>query len=265
MSFWGKRFTFDDTPCEAYELMMYDIGEGEEDFEMPGVGTIVEETVGKRWRSFYYGQKFEDKLTFQITFGPNEFRIDTDKFMDKTEVDAVASWMIGHSGYKWLEIEQDDMTYIRFRCIVTELSCVNDGKVCWGMRATVTCDSPYGYMYPQIQTFDVSRAGEINISNESSVNDYYYPKLVIEGLKGDLMLTTACELDRHFILSDIPAGTGRIIVDNDNMVLQSEDGLNLYKHFNFTFLRLHRGYNKIYIEGSCRIQFICEFPVNVGG
>ena len=44
MAFWGRTFVFDGIPCEAYDLMMYDVGDsGDEDAELASTATIDEE------------------------------------------------------------------------------------------------------------------------------------------------------------------------------------------------------------------------------
>ena len=126
MAFWGKAFVFNDFPCEEFGLMLYDIGN-----ETQGEGTfastvsIVEEVVGARWKPWFYGVRYEKKLQMDIIFGVDERRLDKEKYLDRYEIDEIASWLTGHDKYLWLEIEQEDMEYVRYHCMISELSIVS--------------------------------------------------------------------------------------------------------------------------------------------
>ena len=69
-------------------------------------------------------------------------------------------------------------------------------------------------------------------------------------------------------LTGLPGQTYTINVDNDNQIIWSDEipDFNFYDgHFNFEFFRLKRGDNNLKISGSGTVQFICSYPVNIGG
>ena len=180
MAFWGRTFVFDGIPCEAYDLMMYDVGDsGDEDAELASTATIDEETVGHRRKPYFYGVKYENKLTFEIVFGVNQRRLDAGKYLDRYEIDAIAGWLTGHDGYKWLEIEQPDARLIRYNCMITGLSLIQYGKVQWALRAEVTCDGPYAYKHPEETSYTVNGETNVTFYNESKINGYYMPDIEI--------------------------------------------------------------------------------------
>lgn len=266
MAFWGHKFLFNGIPCETFDLMMYDIGEntqGEGTFAH--TVTVHDEVVGKRWRPYYYGSTYANKQTFTIVFGVNQERIDSGRYLDRYELDAVASWLAGHDKYLWLEIEQDDMEYVRYRCMITALSTVSYGNIPWALNATVTCDSPYAYLYPQSYKYDVNGSLEFSFYNESSHNGFYYPKTDIVISSGsDFSITNLSDDGRTFSLSGLPA-VRDIYVDHDAGVITTDGELNLYPYFNFVFLRLKRGYNSLRVDGNGSLTIRCEFPINPGG
>lgn len=67
--------------------------------------------------------------------------------------------------------------------------------------------------------------------------------------------------------TDIPAGFANAVIsiDNQNQIITSSTGDNLYPYFNKKFFRLARGDNRLKITGTGKLKILCSFPVNVGG
>lgn len=267
MAFWGKAFLFNDYPCEDFGLMLYDIGG-----DAQGGGTfastvsIVEDVVGNRWKPYFYGVKYEKKLELEIVFGVNQRRLDEEKYLDRYEIDEIATWLTGHNEYKWLEIEQEDMEYVRYRCMVSDLSIVSYGQIPWAMKATIVCDSPYGYLYPQEFTYSVNGSAQFDFLNESSHNGFYMPILEIRPKGGGTFsIQNITDNGRTTTFTNIPASVSSVVVNNDTCVITNDQDLNLYPYFNFKFFRLARGYNTIKVTGNGTLIIRCEFPINAGG
>lgn len=270
MAFWGKAFVFDGVPCEEYDLMLYDVaGEEQGEGDFASTVSIVEEAVGGRWKPYFYGTQYNKRLTFDIVFGVNTERLDRDAYLDRYEISAVAAWLTGHDQYMWLEIDQDDMRYVRYKCMISALSIVTYGRIPWAMKATVVCDSPYGYLYPQEFTYEVEDSETFKLYNESSHNGYIMPEMEItmtgETGGGTVSIVNVSDGNREFKLTNMPATVEHITVDNDHCILKEDEGTNLYPYFNYNFFRLKKGYNKITITGTCTVKLKCEFPVNFGG
>jgi len=272
MSFPERHFVFDGTPCEAFDLVIYDIGDNDEEIDIASVASPVEETIGGRWRSYLYGINFENQQEISMTFGVNLKRLDSRKYLDRLEIDAISTWLTGHDTYKTLDIIQDDMTYVRYKVIVTSLKLIPYGTEVWAFRATFKCDNPYAYLQPityEIDTTDEG-SGELVIMNESSLNGFFYPVVTISGLDGDVTISNLSEPNneegtRAMRFYSVPIGTGDITVDCDRMLITTVNGINLYGVFNKTFLRLVRGVNRISVTGNCVVGVTCEYPVIMGG
>lgn len=266
MAFYGSAFVFDSTPCELYDLMMYDIGNQDEDVEITGVNTIEDETIGDKWKPYFYGTRPGAKLEFDITFGVNERRLDEDKYLDDWEIAEITSWLCGHKEYKWLYIDQMDKLLVGYKCMISNLRITRYGSIPWALTAHVTCDSPYAYLEAKEITYTVDGAGTIEIYNESSLNDWYCPKMTFTRTDGTAFsVKNEQDGNRGPALTDIPSSVTEIMIDNENYVIENDQAVNLYEGFNFEFLRLARGYNNITIEGTGTLTITCEFPINVGG
>lgn len=274
MAFYGRSFSFNGIPCENFDLMLYNIGEHKNPSRsFSSCTTIVESTTAKRWKPIFCGGKKEHKIEFSLVFGLSPHRLASHQHLDSGEFDAIANWLTGHNEYRWLEIDQDDMIGIRYRAIITSLKVIEYGLLPWAFEATVVCDGPYAYQYPQIFEYDVKNGDTITFYNESTINDYVYPKIevTISGF-GTVGAKDSCfaiinqsDNNRTFELSSSTLKNKTIMIDNDLGIMTSAEEDNPYQYFNCKFLRLVNGYNILSIVGSGKLKITCEFPVNVGG
>ncbi len=266
MSFWGCGFSYDGISCGSFGLMLYDIeGEGSDGDVPVSSVSIVDETVGSRWKPFFYGIKHEEKLEFEITFGLSMQRIEANQPLTRSEIAEVSSWISGHEKYKWLEFEEDDAENYMFRCIITQLRVVEYGKSMWAFRANVVCDSHFAYMRPKVYKHQIAGAKEITITNEGTLNGYYYPSISFRPNNGgSLQITNLSDNNRCLSLTNIPADITELVVDNENGVITCNNDTNMYEHFNFKFLRFKKGDNRLRIECNGEVKITCVYPVSVG-
>ena len=266
MSYFGRAFVFDDIPCETYDLMMYDIGNTDDDISIGGDMEIQDETVGDNWRPYFYGAKHGGKLEFDLIFGVNEWRIDHDKFLDRWELAEVSTWLVGHNTYKWLYIDQPDANLYGYRCMLSNLQITRYGSVPWAIKVHVTCDSPYAYLEAKHITYAVNGEKTFEVYNESSLNIPYYPIVHFNRTSGTAFsVKNEQDNNRGPELTNIPGSVTDITIDNEHCVITNDQSMNLYAGFNFQFLRLVRGYNHITITGTGTVTIECEYPINVGG
>lgn len=266
MAFFGKAFIFDSVPCEAYDLMMYNIGsEKQGGGGFASIPTIEEEAVGKKWKPYFYGVRFESKLEIEMVFGVNQRRLDDEKYLDRYELSEIASWLTGHEEYKWLDIEQEDMTHVRYHVICQGLSIVDYEMIPMALKATFICDCPYGYLRDEEYTYTVNGTSNISLFNKSSVNGYYMPNLEITQTGGTFSITNVTDGNRVFSFTSYPASVSKIYVDNEHGIITNNQDLNLYPYFNYKFFRLKRGMNQLTVAGNGTLKIKCSFPVNTGG
>ena len=265
MSYFGKAFVFDSTPCEMFDLMMYDIGDIDGNMDIPGSYEIEDELIGDKWKPYFYGAKHGGKLEFDIVFGVNERRIDHDKFLDRWELSEITTWLC-RKEYRWLYIDQPDMTLVGYRCMISKPQVTRYGTVPWALRAHVVCDSPYAYLEAKEIRCSVDGEKQLAVYNESSLNDWYLPNVTFIRAGGTAFaITNDRDNDRGPSFTDIPGSVSEITIDNEHCVINNDQGTDLYSGFNFQFLRLARGENNITITGNGTVLIRCEFPINVGG
>lgn len=267
MSFYGSSFSFDGISCEEYGLMLYDFDTHTQGDSKYAAGMkIMEDRLPMRSRSLFYGAYYEDPLEFTLIFGADEDAAANDIPIDRQDMEAIGSWLTGHNEYKWLVIDQPDMEGLRYRCLITDLETIEVAMCKWAFQCKVHCDSPYAYTLPKQFRYIVD--GELNVvlHSRSSVNDVYYPDVVIS-LDGcdTFRITNLSDNHRSAEFSGLTQTSDTITVSGNTGVVAAESGLNMYQNFNFVFPRLVRGDNHLKITGTGAISFICSFPVNIGG
>lgn len=268
MSFYGTEFIFDGTSSYEYGLCLYyQINNStQDDTGFASNVKMNEDRPARRSSSYCYGGTLEDSLEFKLVFGVTEERKADLGSFDRWEMQKISSWLTGYREYKWLQIVQDDLTAVRYRCYITDLKTVEVSSMHWGFECTVTCDSPYGYLMPQEFIYEVDGSKTVTLHSHSSMNDPYLPSLTIQDLSGtSVSVTNLTDSNREFSLNGIPAGCGKITLDGDHGILACDAGINLYPYCNFKFPRLLRGDNELVLTGNGTFIFRCEFPVNIGG
>ena len=146
MAFWGDYFVYDGIPCTEFGLRLYEVNgvtPGEAKFSV--ASDISEDRVSSRYRPLFYGVTQNEPLSFNMVFGADKELANSGGFFDAWDREAISSWLSPLDGYKWLEIEQDDMEQVRYRCIIEELEMVEIGNLPIAFSCTVRCDSPFAY------------------------------------------------------------------------------------------------------------------------
>jgi phage-related protein len=266
MAFWGCEFVFDGLPCSEYGLMIYDFGteiQGDASFQP---GDVEEDRTARRYDTLMYGLTQNKSLEYTLVFGANTDSVDVGESLDRFEIEAIAAWLMGHDSRKWLAIVQDDMETFRYKCFISDLRLITYGNMPWAFSCRVSCDSPFAYTFPEKYEFSVAGTLSANLYNRSSYNGFFKPDIELD-LSGTESLSIINNSDggRVFAFSGLPPGeTLTIHIDNKNQIITNSLGLNLYPNFNYNFFRMRRGDNQITINGTGKVKFICEFPVNIG-
>lgn len=284
MAFFGCQFVFDDIPSWEYGLVIYDLGGANEDGDFTTPAEIVEDRINNRYTPLHYGVTRNKPLTFELHFGADPRAVDKREWLDRWEIDTIASWLTEHDDYKYLEIYQQDLDVIRYKCIITNLTYSSYGKYPWAFTAEVTCDSPYAYLVPEVHTYTFTssspgyRTGTDYVLRNLASPKYYRPQMKIYNISNvkDLYIYADEDSERPFHLSDLTGVGTWIQVDNEHEVLTCQRGINIYDRLGDSphFFRMIKGHNTVSIyvvpttankQFSVTVDFICEFPINVGG
>lgn len=271
MGFIAKRFSFNKIPCEHFGLRIFDIeGDKNEATAFASAGKLETDTITSTGKSFLYKRSYDKPLEFNLVFGldPSEI-LNSKDYFDRYEMNAISNWLTGHDTYKWLEIEQPDLEMIRYHCAISDLKPIQLSWLPWAFTAKITCDSPFGYIFPKKYHYSCNDISDIELISRSTINQFYYPKLEIQlnGSSEISIINKSCG-NSELKFSGLPQSYFlKIFVDNEFGIIRSSDSSynNLYQYCNFIWLPLKRGMNKMCVTGNCILDFFCEFPVDRGG
>lgn len=259
MAFNGSTFVFDGIASDYYGLYLYSFEQQSTiDSESGDNAEFIEDRLSRCISPLHYGCVNNKPLEFEMTFGSFDY-------LDKYDVDIIASWLTEQHGYKYLNIIQDDMQNVRYKCKIKELKNIHINGMPIAFKCKVVSDSPYAYSFPQIKELQVNGTTEITLVNDTNVNRCIYPKMKIVPNNGvtDITILNKSDNNREMKFTSLPSGI-KIDINNEKQIITSNQDVNLYDHFNGQFFRLKQGVNRLSITGSCTIKFICEFLRKVG-
>lgn len=270
MSFYGCQFSFDGIPCYEFGLMMYSFDSKSNDSSdsLSVNADIIEDRISRRYSPLHYGVTKNKPLEFTLTFGADITSIEKDVHLDRWDLNAISNWLTAHDTYKVLEITQPDMETFRYKCFIRDLKKTSIAGVPWAMTCNVLCDSPFAYLQPEHYSY-VLNGDDLKqtITNRGSYHGFYKPFITLEQDGGDFSICNTTDDSRTMAFINLPTVAKKIYIDTENEVITcvNDPGINLYKYFNFNFLRLQRGINNLVLNGSGKVEIICEFPVSIGG
>jgi len=261
MAFHGQNFIFDSVPSENYGIV---ITSGSDNSQEP-VADINPTTarIYRRNKSFLYGVTPDPTLQFSINLNSITGEIDSVSF------GLISEWLFGQQTYKKLQILQDDMSDVYFNCFFLKPEIVRYGNIITGLRASVTCDSPFAYTFPRTSTYTYAtepNESQILFDNLSHDSYYLFPKVsfTMTSSGGDVTLETV-EEGRTFTFEGLAANE-TITVDNDLQIITSSLGLLRLSKFNKNFLRFIKGRNTIKVTGDItNLSFEYSFARKIGG
>lgn len=259
--FRAYEFTFAGIPSALYGMVVSDVGSKKHsDNSFGNKANIVEKRLPNRITPLHYGVKYHEKpLTFPVIFG-------SERRMDRYEIQEVANWLTGYQDYQWLTIDQPDMEHIQFRALVESLTPVSVSWFPVAFEANIVCDCPYGYSYPFQKDIVFNGETKVRFYNDSTIRDRLKPDLRVQLAQGcrDFSVenkTTGAKM----CFEGLPAGGVTILADNENEILQDENGaFDPYEYFNFGFFNLSSGDNELVFHGAGTATISGRYLYNVG-
>lgn len=264
MGFWGSSFIFDGIPSITHNLFINSANSGGSlsEFVTSSDVEIFSEQIYRRPKVYFFGTSQSPVLEFDVEFtSPSE--------IDSVRSQAIQRWLFGHNQYKNLQIIQNDMQLIYYRCILSSPRILKSGREIYGYKATVICDSPFAWEFPKtisLSYTDPVIAETYNFVNLSDDNDYLYPSLEISinSIGGDISITNGNDSDREFLFSGLNPNEV-LTVDNSKGIITSSSGLNRLGLFNKKWLRFVPGLNSLEIAGNIsQLDITYELARKVG-
>lgn len=102
----------------------------------------------------------------------------------------------------------------------------------------------------------------IRVENLSTIDNSYTPRVYITGLSDtDLEIVNLSNGGKRTYIQSIKEGE---VIHLDNIRTHLESSIDMRKpnkHFNYEWIELVKGVNRLKVTGHVKLQFICQFPI----
>lgn len=256
MAFYAANFAYDGIISSEYGLRITSM-----DSEDISDGANVELLTQKIYRKptvFLLGVEQTPVLEIPV-------KINVPDQLSATEDSIISNWLFGNLNYKKLQILQYDMQYVYYNCIFTNKQSIRYGNVIRGYNATISCDSPFAWEYPQTVSYDYGTGtssvfDRVIINNTSDNGDYTYPTMTFKMNvfggnlsivnNSDILTSGSVTSTREFLFEDLDPEE-EITIDNDHQIITSSTGGNRLPNFTgYNWMRYVKGNNIFDIEGN---------------
>lgn len=246
MSFWGHNFVWDGIPSEMYDLFISSPDGGDVEITTGNDVELLTETIYRRPTPYLLGVQQSPVLSFDVSFNcPYE--------LTGLDLHTVNRWLFGHLSYKKLRIVQDDISDVYFNCVLKNPRVHKVGNINRGIRATVVCDSPWGWIDERTYTYTYESSpssSPISFYNDTDNNYYTYPKIeFVTTSEEDFTLVNSTDNSRSFAFTTL-AGSITVYVNNDLQTAVDNNGTSLVSSFNKNWFRLLPGQNNLLVTAA---------------
>lgn len=234
---------------------------------------IKGETTLNRPVANHYGTKYNDVLTFEISFVKRNQTL-----FEREEIRQINAWLTSPKFPALLSLGEAGESVEHFGVFTAATNSYSTGIAI--LTYEFTSNAPYGWSKPQIYSFSCKDDIDFILDNGSDdLEDYVYPEIVVSGNIGtkirivnrtdvnEFVFTLPCEelfinTKHHQIYQKY--GSKKVMVPlsdlgwDANILSGIADGTQ-----SIYWLRLVSGKNKMVISGACEISFSYRVPIKV--
>lgn len=254
-------FIFDGTYASEFGVMLASISSSSNTISSGLQRKPSEYTSPYRRSSLLYDTPYSEKLKFSITIVKQDDKM---PYFSADEVRALNSWLISPKEYKWLRLNDSDFRFndLYYNVLFTNVNEEANGGMVYALTYSAECDSPFAWSEEKKVTLrSTSDPTTYTVYNDSDDNDNVYPYLSIvcnsatsveivnESDNGSIFSISAVAPDSNFSNADF---------DCENQVVKT-NGIMLLDDFNFKFLRLLPGRNRLTLKGdfTAKLTYRC--------
>ncbi len=255
------EFTYAGKAASMFGMFVCDIGSKKHgDNPFGNKANIVETRIANRVTPIHHGVRYNDEpLTFTLIFG-------AERRMDRFEMQEIANWLTGYQQYQWLTIDQPDLNHVQFRCLIQSLTPISVRWLPVAFEAKIVCDCPYAYGYPFERVYAINGETAVRFYNDGTCREPLKPGMTVTLDAGCTSFSARNDTTGETMaFADLPSGGIVAEIDNENQVVrETKYGVNLYDKFNFRFLELAQGDNRLVFDGIGTVKLAGRFLYNVG-
>lgn len=182
-----KDFKFDNNSLSKQNLISVNF---DDDTSLPSaLNRDMESSEMNKYRPerIGFGTVYTDVLTFDIHIIKNDFMCKSQEEMEFTneEYETLVSWLTSSHENKWLYITKENGDSTQAKGYFSSVEPYDNWGICYGVRATFTCNSPYTYREKELKK-EIRNKMNFLVNNQSSeLYDYAYPIMHITPTKNE--------------------------------------------------------------------------------
>ncbi|TCJ01043.1 phage tail domain-containing protein [Cytobacillus praedii] len=213
--------------------------------------SIQEEKIRGNDKPYFYGFTYEP-LSFPIS-------LYFDGELDSKKLREIANWF-NVNYYKPLYFLKYPNRI--FYCMpVDDSQHIHNGLKQGYLTLNMRCDSSYSYSpdyTTKIYTYQNNNGSILEFNNRGDVN--CSPLLLLQKIgDGDISIANLSLNGREFKFTSL-LDKEELIIDNEKQTIETNVPLTYrYDNFNFNYLVMARGINRLLINGDCKLQFKGRF------
>ena len=227
---------------------------------------VLEEFIGSNPTPVYLGQKYQNKLSFNMSLVKNPCVYD-DPYFTERECRLILRQLTGIKGYQWTKIigkNIDEDLWYRTKIVNVSYEKVY-GHV-GGIILQVDCDSQFAWSSEYNITIKAKPNVSFNIyNNTDDLNNYIQPCVTIcPSSAGPLTLTNTSDNSWTTQINNLSANE-TITIDSKNEIISSDKTHDLLLNdFNLKWIRLVPEKNTYICDTDAVITYRYRVPRRVG-
>lgn len=251
---YATDFTFDNEKLSDYGLMICTF-DGDSVVSGGEIEPVVHKTPATDEYT-YYASEINNVLTWTFSICKTGCDAESydDYFFDQYEESEIAQWLLKTDGYRWLHFDQDDKYPDVYYKVYINMTPHQVGGMTVGFDLTITSNCGYGFSHEYTATLSQNEQPlVINVDND--LTRYSYPEVTLQTNSDECYIYNANDLEQNLDngkecrfknLGDHVSTPLTITMDTANDIIEGVTP----EQFNWYFLRLLRGENKIYSNGT---------------
>ena len=226
-----------------------------------------EQFVGKNPVPVYLGSVYGAKLSMQMTVIQDECK--THKiYFTQNEIREILGRLTGYQGYKKMYIKDEkNLENIYYNVRVTNVSEEYLNEEVVALTFSMECDSQFAWCDKQTVYVTSNNDEMIRVyCNTDDRYNYLLPKIIIKPISDveDYSITNMNDNNRAVVIDEISAGEV-VTMDSKLKTIRSSNPARNYSYgFNYKFLQLVNGENRLVISHPSSITLSMMLPRKVG-
>lgn len=227
---------------------------------------VLEEFIGSNPTPVYLGQKYQNKLSFNMSIVKNPCVYD-DLYFTERECRLILRQLTGIKGYQWTKIVGKNIdTDLWYKAKIISASYEKVYGHVGGIILQVDCDSQFAWSPEYNITINAKSNVPFYIYNSTDdLNNYIRPCVTIcPSSAGSLILTNTSDNSWTSKIDNLSANE-TITIDNKNEIISSDKTHDLLLNdFNLKWIRLVPEKNTYICDTDAVITFKYRVPRKVG-